>query len=158
MQRNGAGFRPGRAPVVVAHTSGATSVEVLDGCRRAGAATLAFHPLQTFSDPATGRARFAGAAVALTPGDASPDSEAARLGFELARALGAKPFLLPDDKRTLYHAAASVACNYLVTLEHEAKRLFVAAGLPEDQALDALPAAGAGDARQRGTTRHRQGA
>jgi predicted short-subunit dehydrogenase-like oxidoreductase (DUF2520 family) len=122
--------------VVVAHTSGATSVEVLDSCRRAGAATLAFHPLQTFSDPATGRARFAGAAVALTPGDAAPDSEATRMGFELAHALGAKPFLLSDDKRALYHAAASVACNYLVTLEHEAKRLFVAAGLPEDQALE----------------------
>jgi predicted short-subunit dehydrogenase-like oxidoreductase (DUF2520 family) len=128
------GFDPSR-PLVVAHTSGATSVEVLAGCLKAGTSTLAFHPLQTFSDPATGRARFAGAAVALTPGDASPDSVAARMGFELARALGAKPFLLPDDKRTLYHAAASVACNYLVTLQHEAKRLFVAAGLPEDHAL-----------------------
>ncbi len=121
--------------VVVAHTSGATPVGVLRGCAEAGAATLVFHPLQTFSDPATGRARFAGAAVALTPGDASPDSPALRLGHALAAALGAKPFLLADDKRSLYHAAATVACNYLVTLEHHAERLFVAAGLPRDDAL-----------------------
>jgi len=125
----------GRAagPPVVLHTSGATSVEVLAPCEQAGAATLAFHPLQTFSDPATGRARFAGAAVALTPAD--PESPAALLGFALARALGARPFLLPDGKRPLYHAAATVACNYLVTLEHQARRLFVLAGLPEDEAL-----------------------
>jgi predicted short-subunit dehydrogenase-like oxidoreductase (DUF2520 family) len=120
---------------VVAHTSGVTSVDVLDGCEKAGAATLAFHPLQTFSDPATGRARFAGAAVAITPGDPGPPSPAAELGFNLASALGAKPFLLPDDRRTLYHAAATVACNYLVTLEHQARRLFVASGLPDDEAL-----------------------
>jgi predicted short-subunit dehydrogenase-like oxidoreductase (DUF2520 family) len=122
-----------RSPVV-AHTSGATSVTILDDCRLAGAATLVFHPLQTFSDPSTGRARFAGAAVALTPADPRPDSPAAEFGFALARSLGARPFLLADDKRTLYHAAASVACNYLVTLEHHARRLFVASGLPEQDA------------------------
>ena len=129
----GAGRAAG--PPVVLHTSGATSVEVLAPCEQAGAATLAFHPLQTFSDPATGRARFAGAAVALTPADPDPESPAALVGFALARALGAKPFLLADDKRPLYHAAATVACNYLVTLEHQARRLFVLAGLPEDEAL-----------------------
>ncbi len=145
-----AGELPGAGNrVVVAHTSGATSVRVLDGCRAAGAATLAFHPLQTFSEPATGRARFSGAAVALTPGPSDLDdaiaadshtveaaeSVASKLGFAVASALGARPFVLPDEKRSLYHAAATVACNYLVTLEHQAERLFVAAGLPRDEAL-----------------------
>lgn len=121
-------------PVVV-HTSGANSVALLASCERAGADGLAFHPLQTFSDPATGRARFAGAAVALTPYDGNPNSHAGLMGFRLARALGLRPFLLPDEKRTLYHAAATVACNYLVTLQHYAKRLFVESGLPEAEAL-----------------------
>jgi predicted short-subunit dehydrogenase-like oxidoreductase (DUF2520 family) len=124
-----------RSGPVAAHTSGATSVSVLADCEQAGAATLVFHPLQTFSDPATGRARFAGAAVALTPADGRADSAAGAMGFRLAHALGSRPFLLADAKRPLYHAAASVACNYLVTLEHHAHRLFVKAGLPEDDAL-----------------------
>jgi predicted short-subunit dehydrogenase-like oxidoreductase (DUF2520 family) len=125
---------PGVAPVV-AHTSGATSVRVLDPCLRAGAATLVFHPLQTFTDPSTGCDRFAGTAVAITGGSSETGSPAVVLGFAVAVMLGAKPFLLPDDKRSLYHAAASVACNYFVTLEHHAESLFVEAGLPPANAL-----------------------
>lgn len=120
---------------VVAHTSGATSVEVLRSCEKAGAATLVFHPLQTFSDPSTAWTRFAGAAVAITPSVSAAGSANAALVFSLAQLLGARPFLLPDDKRALYHAAAAMACNYLVTLEHDAQRLFVKAGLPETEAL-----------------------
>ena len=121
---------------VVLHTSGATSVTVLRPCEEAGAATLVFHPLQTFSEPVTGSTRFAGAAVAITPSKPPGDGPAARLGFAVARALGARPFLLPDDKRGLYHAAATFACNYLVTLEYHAEQLFVSAGLPADEALE----------------------
>jgi predicted short-subunit dehydrogenase-like oxidoreductase (DUF2520 family) len=115
---------------VVAHTSGATSVRVLSPCAQAGAATLVFHPLQTFSDPLTGCERFAGASVAITP--ASPDRQTAaqEFGLTIAHLLGCRAFLLPDGRRTLYHAAATMACNYLVTLEHQAERLFVLAGLP----------------------------
>ncbi|MBN1631240.1 MAG: DUF2520 domain-containing protein [Thermoleophilia bacterium] len=122
-------------PPYVAHTSGATSVEVLRPCEEAGAATFVFHPLQTFSDPTTGTNRFAGAAVAITPADPSPESSVLAFGSALARALDARPFFLPDEKRGLYHAAASLACNYLVTLEHHAEHLFVEAGLPKDEAL-----------------------
>ena len=161
MWADGAPATPGLVAPLVAHTSGATSVAVLSPCEEAGAATFVFHPLQTFADPASGASRFAGAAVAVTPsvrvqttpeGGASPSAAfydpsgaeaqraaealpAAVFGFGLARALGARPFLLQDDKRTLYHAAATVACNYLVTLEHHAERLFVEAGLDEREAL-----------------------
>ncbi len=119
----------GRHPVV-AHTSGATSVSALLPCEEAGAATLVFHPLQTFPEPLTGATRFAGAGVAITPGFAEPDA-AGTMGMKLADILGMRPFFLADDKRGLYHAAATVACNYLVTLEHLADELFVKAGVPE---------------------------
>ena len=127
--------RPASPEPVVAHTSGATSVEVLRPCEQAGAATLVFHPLQTFSDPAVGSTRFAGAAIALTPSVTGDPSRAAALGFALAVGLGARPFILPDGKRALYHAAASFACNYLVTLEYHAEQLFVKAGLPAEDAV-----------------------
>ena len=124
-----AGFEAGRHPVV-AHTSGATSVSVLSPCEKAGAATLVFHPLQTFAEPLTGASRFAGAGVAITPGLARPDL-AGTMGLKIAHILGLRPFFLADDKRSLYHAAASMACNYLVTLEYLANELFVKAGVPE---------------------------
>jgi predicted short-subunit dehydrogenase-like oxidoreductase (DUF2520 family) len=120
---------------IVLHTSGATSVSALDTCAQAGALTVVFHPLQTFSEPVGGSKRFDGAAVAVTPG-AGPTTAAARnAGFKMARALGARPFVLPDHQRALYHAAASVASNYLVTLEHCAELLFVQAGMPSEDAL-----------------------
>jgi predicted short-subunit dehydrogenase-like oxidoreductase (DUF2520 family) len=124
--------RPG---ALVAHTSGATSVEVLEPCERQKATTFAFHPLQTFSEPLAGHQRFPGIAVAVTPGARGHDPRAAEVGFALAYLLGARPFLLADDKRALYHTAAAMACNYLVTLEHEARGLFVQSGLPSDEAL-----------------------
>ncbi|MBN1320994.1 MAG: DUF2520 domain-containing protein [Thermoleophilia bacterium] len=122
-------------PPVVAHTSGATSVDVLAPCMEAGATALAFHPLQTFSDPLTGSSRFTAAAIAITPSASQPDRPGADFGFSLARLLGARPFLLPDHKRSLYHAAAAFACNYLVTLQHHAEALFIESGLPGEQAL-----------------------
>jgi len=121
----GTAFRP-----VVAHTSGATSVSALLPCEAVHAATLVFHPLQTFPEPLSGAARFAGAGVAITPGSTHPDA-AGTMGMRLADLLGMRPFFLADDKRGLYHAAATVACNYLVTLEYLADRLFVKAGVPE---------------------------
>ncbi len=133
LRSSGAGEPTG--PLVL-HTSGATSVAALGPCAEAGAVTLVFHPLQTFAEPVSGSTRFAGAAVAITPGSGDQDSPAGLFGFALARSLGARPFFLPDERRTLYHAAATVACNYLVTLEHQAQKLFVRAGLAEDEALD----------------------
>jgi predicted short-subunit dehydrogenase-like oxidoreductase (DUF2520 family) len=125
----GAARRP-----VVAHTSGATSVSALLPCEAVGASTLVFHPLQTFPEPLAGAERFAGAGVAITPGSAHPDA-AGTMGMRLADLLGMRPFFLADDKRGLYHAAATVACNYLVTLEYLADGLFVKAGVPERATL-----------------------
>ena len=46
---------------------------------------------------------------------------------ELAGTLGLHPFVLPDEDRTLYHAGAVFASNYLVTLQRAAVRLGVPA-------------------------------
>lgn len=128
--RSGRGARR----VAVMHTSGATSLQVLDGCAAAGATVLAFHPLQTFADPLTGPERLAASAVAITT-----QTEAGRLlGRRLALAVGARPFALADHERVLYHAAACLASNYLVTLVDVAADLFHRAGLPPDAGLDAF--------------------
>jgi len=124
----------------VAHVSGATSTDVLAPCAARGAMTFSFHPLQTLSDPTLGPERLRGAAIALTPGPQDPASadDASAYAGRLARALGARPFRLEERDRALYHAAAVVASNYLVTLEAAAERLFLESGLPQEHVLDAF--------------------
>lgn len=50
----------------------------------------------------------------------------------LATRLKMRPFTVADGDRELYHAAASMASNYLVTLEGAAERLGAIAGVERD--------------------------
>jgi predicted short-subunit dehydrogenase-like oxidoreductase (DUF2520 family) len=64
-----------------------------------------------------------GAAVA----GATP--EALAFATTLAERLGMTPFEIDDEGRAAYHAAASIASNFLVTLEAAAERVAAGAGL-----------------------------
>lgn len=112
----------------VAHTSGAASVVALAPHER----RFAVHPLQTFQ-PGLGPGQFDGAYGAVT----GESREARRAGFELAWLLGLEPFELADACRPLYHAAATVAAAFLVTLHDAASELMEAAGAPPE-ALEPL--------------------
>ena len=125
---------PSCSPPFVLHTSGVTPVSALDPCAHLGAITIGFHPLQTFSDPAVGPDRLRGCTVAI----ASEQVKGRDMGTALAEALGSRSFLLDERRRPLYHAAACIASNYLVSLLYLAESLFADAGLPRDQALHAF--------------------
>jgi predicted short-subunit dehydrogenase-like oxidoreductase (DUF2520 family) len=107
----------------VAHVSGATTLAALDPHRR----RFSIHPLQTFT-LSRGAEQLDGAWAAVT----AEDDEARTTGFELARTLGLQPFELADSERPLYHAGASIASNFLVTLHRAASRLFREAGAPPE--------------------------
>jgi predicted short-subunit dehydrogenase-like oxidoreductase (DUF2520 family) len=107
----------------VAHVSGATRLDALDPHTR----RFSVHPLQTFTR-ARGPEQLDGAFAAVT----AEDEDARKRGFWLARTLGLEPFELVDDARTLYHAGAAIAANYLVTLHRVAAGLFRAAGAPPE--------------------------
>ena len=112
----------------IAHVSGATPLAALDPhVRRFG-----LHPLQTFSK-ALGPEQLDGAWSAVT----AESDEARAVGRWLAEMLGLRPFDLADDARAAYHAGASMASNYLVTLRAAAGSLLEAAGAPPE-ALDPL--------------------
>jgi predicted short-subunit dehydrogenase-like oxidoreductase (DUF2520 family) len=66
------------------------------------------------------------------------DAEATARLVDLAESLGMVPMTLQPEAKELYHAAAVMACNYLVALEDVACELMEAAGLDADQALKAL--------------------
>jgi predicted short-subunit dehydrogenase-like oxidoreductase (DUF2520 family) len=107
----------------LAHVSGATPLSALAPHRR----RFAVHPLQTFT-VARGPEQLDGAYAAVT----GETDEAREAGFWLAQTLGLRPFELADEVRPLYHAAAAIASNYLVTLQRAAARLFGLAGAPPE--------------------------
>jgi predicted short-subunit dehydrogenase-like oxidoreductase (DUF2520 family) len=85
------------------------------------------HPLQTFVR-GRGPEQFDGAWAAVC----GETDEARSMGRQLAEALGVRPFELKEANRSLYHAGAAVASNYLVALERAASRLVAAAGAPPE--------------------------
>jgi predicted short-subunit dehydrogenase-like oxidoreductase (DUF2520 family) len=107
----------------VAHVSGATSLSALQPHER----RFSVHPLQTVTLE-RGPEQLDGAWAAVT----AETDEARAVGRELAETLGLRPFDLDDDARTLYHAGAAIASNYLVTLYRAASRLFEDAGAPPE--------------------------
>jgi predicted short-subunit dehydrogenase-like oxidoreductase (DUF2520 family) len=122
-----AGLRdhPGR----LAHCSGVLGLEALGRAQR----VFALHPLATVPEDAD-PAAFDGAFAALT----ARDDADRRAGEQLAVALGLTPFALDDADRPLYHAAAALASNGLVTLLAAAADLWDRAGLDPALAPRAL--------------------
>jgi predicted short-subunit dehydrogenase-like oxidoreductase (DUF2520 family) len=111
------------AGALVVHLSGARGLDALASVaeQRPDCAVGALHPLQTFAAPDPARITGCWAAVAGPP-----------VVSELARALGAHPFVVADDRRAAYHAAAVVASNHLVALLGQVARLADVAGVPFD--------------------------
>jgi predicted short-subunit dehydrogenase-like oxidoreductase (DUF2520 family) len=116
------------AAPLVGHTSGATPLSAL---AHSGVPAFGLHPLQSFAHPGV---RFEGAGAAV----AGSTPEALAFAIELAERLGMKPFEIDDEGRAAYHAAASVASNFLVTLEAAAETIAAGAGLDRDDARELL--------------------
>jgi predicted short-subunit dehydrogenase-like oxidoreductase (DUF2520 family) len=109
-----------RDGLLVGHCSGATGLAVL-----APHEAFSLHPLMTV--PREG-ARFAGAGCAV----AGATPRALRVAESLAAALGMVSARVDEADRAAYHAAASVASNFLVTLEAAAERLAASADVPRE--------------------------
>ncbi|HVS29095.1 MAG TPA: DUF2520 domain-containing protein [Solirubrobacteraceae bacterium] len=101
---------------LVGHCSGATTLDPLDPHE-----ALSLHPLMTVTDRG---ASFAGAGCAV----AGTTPRALDTAAGLARTLGMTPFEVADRDRLAYHAAASIASNFLVGLEAAAESLAATAG------------------------------
>jgi predicted short-subunit dehydrogenase-like oxidoreductase (DUF2520 family) len=124
-----AGIAPAVPPLrFVGHVSGATTLDAVQAARDRGAEVFSMHPLQTLPD---GGAEVAGAACAV----AGSSQAALRLAEELAGRLGMRPFEVPEEARSAYHAAASMASNLLVALEESAAELLRRSGVDEAREL-----------------------
>lgn len=106
--------RSGSRPRLLGHTSGATGLDALATAGAEGAFSL--HPLQTVPD---GSSDLAGSPAAV----AGSGPEPLEVAGEIAKMAGMRPFEISEADRTVYHAAASIASNFLVTLEQTAAEL-----------------------------------
>jgi predicted short-subunit dehydrogenase-like oxidoreductase (DUF2520 family) len=114
---------------IVGHTAGAMTLDVLRP-REA----FSFHPLMTASET---RTVFAGASAAV----AGSTPRALEIARAIASRLSMEPLMIPDSRRASYHAAASIAANFLVTLESMAERVGAAGGLERRHLLPLARAA-----------------
>jgi predicted short-subunit dehydrogenase-like oxidoreductase (DUF2520 family) len=122
-----------RRGAVVAHLSGALPAGVLAGVRAAGGWQGSLHPLQAFADVETAVANLPGSYFFL-----EGDTEAVAVLTGLVLSVEGRPVPLDSTAKSLYHAAACAASNYLVTLADYATQLMVSAGVPSEAALPAL--------------------
>ena len=104
----------------VGHCSGATGLQALTPHE-----AFSLHPLMTVT--AQG-AQFAGAGAAI----AGTTPRALAVAEELARALGMRAVEVLERDRVVYHAAASIASNFLITLEAAAEQLAADAGVERE--------------------------
>lgn len=111
---------------IVFHCSGALSSGQLQAARDAGALVASVHPIRSFADPAAVAAQFSGTFCGVEGDDAALAVLTPGL-----QAIGAQPVTIAASAKTVYHAAAVFASNYLVTVLDAALRAYQAAGIPE---------------------------
>jgi predicted short-subunit dehydrogenase-like oxidoreductase (DUF2520 family) len=114
---------------LVGHCSGATGLGAL-----APHEAFGLHPLMTVTRAG---ALFAGAGCAV----AGTTPRALEFARRLGLSLGMRPFEIGDEDRVAYHAAASMASNFLVTLESAAARVAATAGVERELLVPLVRAA-----------------
>jgi len=120
------GFRAGAK---VVHASGVGGLDLLRAARRRGARVACIHPLQTFADVQSAIAKIPGSTFGITA-----DEDILPWADRLVEDLGGRPFhVLPEDK-PLYHAAACMASNSLVTLIYLVEEIYGRMGLSREEA------------------------
>ncbi|MFY9813306.1 MAG: DUF2520 domain-containing protein [Dehalococcoidales bacterium] len=117
----------------VVHCSGADSTVILEPARQMGAYAGVFHPLQSFAGVKQATLNLPGSTVAIEA--AEPLLTSLK---EMAEKLNCRWIKLKAEDKVVYHAAAVIASNYLVTLVKLADDLWETFGIPREQATQAL--------------------
>ncbi len=117
----------------VVHCSGADSTDTLEPAKKLGAQVGAFHPLQTFASVQQAIDNIPGSTFAI-------EAEESLLTTlkDMAAALEGSWIELKASDKVLYHAAAVIACNYMVTLIKLATDLWQTFNVPTHQSTKAL--------------------
>ena len=123
-------WRPGQN---VVHCSGADSLDILAPATSQGANAGGFHPLQTFASIRHAIENIPGSTFAV-----EAEGQLQETLKDMATVLGGKWIHLGPGDKVLYHAAAVLACNYLVTLVKLSTDLWQTFGVPSEEATGSL--------------------
>ena len=123
----GGGFTSGKR---VVHMSGAGGLDLLKSAHNAGAETATIHPLQSFVDMEGVIRNIPGSTISITA-----EGEIREWAVRIVHDLGGTPFFVADKDKPLYHAAACMASNYLVTLMNLVKEMYRNLGMEENEAI-----------------------
>lgn len=118
---------------VVFHCSGALPAAVLKSAAACGAVTASIHPVRSFASPEQVAQSFAGTWCGV-----EGDEAALTVLRPLFIDIGAKLVDIDPAAKTVYHAAAVFACNYVVTLLDVAVQAYAQAGIPEEVAMQMM--------------------
>jgi len=118
---------------VVMHCSGALASSVLSSAKPCGAWIGSMHPLQSFASADHKTNPFQGISVSL-----EGEGPAINIAKTIVTDLGGTVVTILTEAKTLYHASAVVASNYLVTLLDLAIRLIEEAGINRQDAFNLL--------------------
>ena len=124
------GFKKGS---VVLHTCGALSSKALLPAKKSGAYIGSLHPLQSLANVKEAVRRIPGSYFSI-----EGDKKAVSIGRDIIAALQGKEIALEEWKKTLYHAGACAASNFLVAAVGFGMELFEAAGINRKYSLKAL--------------------
>jgi predicted short-subunit dehydrogenase-like oxidoreductase (DUF2520 family) len=118
---------------IVFHMSGALPLSALAAAERYGAKTGCIHPMQTFATVDSAIERLPGSVFGVTA-----DDEALTTADEIIDALGSEKVMVKDEDKAIYHAAACVVSNYLVSLVHLGEGLYGEIGIEKEMARKAF--------------------
>jgi predicted short-subunit dehydrogenase-like oxidoreductase (DUF2520 family) len=101
-----------RSGTIVVHTSGVNGIGVLAPLSAQDCIPLAIHPAMAFTGSDEDISRLPDTCFGITAAD--------EVGYAIAQSLvleiGGEPFRVPEQARTLYHAALAHAGNHIVTV------------------------------------------
>ncbi|QXM07091.1 Rossmann-like and DUF2520 domain-containing protein [Crassaminicella indica] len=118
---------------ILVHMSGAASSNILKNAKEAGCFIYSLHPLQAFAD-----IQKAVDDLKNTFFSIEGDEEKLHVLENILKTLGNPYFKLTDNQKSIYHMAACVVSNYLVTLMDYGLSLFASIGIDERQGYKAL--------------------
>lgn len=113
------------------HCSGSLSSSILRVQESLPVRCMSLHPLQAFASVDNALAILSGTHFGV-------EGEEEELGLGIVKDLGGIPHKIFADEKTLYHAGAVVASNYLAVLASLAVELFSEAGIQGEEALASL--------------------
>ncbi len=118
---------------VLVHFSGIHPASILLGEEGPSVQALAIHPLQTFADSVMGVQNIPG-----SPFSIEGPEELIPLAEQLVKDMEGVPFRITSQQKPLYHAAACIASNYLVTLVDTAAQVMAGCGMEKREAFELL--------------------